>query len=116
MKTSRARFKYALRNCKKNEETCKADALAYDLSQNDIVSFWKKVKQNNISSCLSNKIDGITGEREIAETWKVHYEHLLNSISNNCKKSEVLDEIRVIDRHENMNVHHSEIFDIVYKM
>ena len=44
MKTTRARFKYALRACTNREETIKADFLAKDLQKHDYVGFWKKDK------------------------------------------------------------------------
>ena len=79
MKATRARFKYVLRQCKKVQETNRSDALARDLSTNDITGFWKKVKRNN-NSVLSNKIDGATGDDAIADKWKCHYKNLLNSV------------------------------------
>ena len=41
MRRSRSHFKYALRQCKRSEDTIKADRLAGDLLQHNVVDFWK---------------------------------------------------------------------------
>ena len=43
MKISRARFKLIFRECLRNEETMKADAIAAKLKNKDTVEFWRKV-------------------------------------------------------------------------
>ena len=48
MRRSRSHFKYALRQCKRSEDTIKADRLAGDLLQHNVVDFWKNVR--NLSS------------------------------------------------------------------
>ena len=47
MKLSRARFKLALRECMRNEELMKADAMANKLKHNDCAGFWKEVHTHN---------------------------------------------------------------------
>ena len=42
MRRSRSQFKYALRQCKRSEDTIKADRLAGDLLQHNVVDFWRK--------------------------------------------------------------------------
>ena len=46
MRTARARFKYALRFVKKQEDIARADSLARDLYDNDVDGFWKCCAQN----------------------------------------------------------------------
>ena len=41
MRRSRSQFNYALRQCKRSEDTIKADRLAGDLLQHNVVDFWK---------------------------------------------------------------------------
>ena len=41
MKSSKSRFKYALRSVRRSEELIGADAMASDLLNNDQDSFWK---------------------------------------------------------------------------
>ena len=51
MRTSRLRFKYALRQCQSNDEIMRADALARSLYCKDSVSFW-----NGVSGMNSSKV------------------------------------------------------------
>ena len=78
MKTSRARFKYALRNI---EYTAKADFLAKDLSVGTIdVFFLDNVqKLNSGNTFQANTIDGVSGETDIFNYWKDHFYNLLNT-------------------------------------
>ena len=74
MRTSRAQFKYALRMTKYNGETARADALARDLYDKDLDEFRSSVRQlNRNSSLLSNCIDGVTGEKNISNYWKIFF-------------------------------------------
>ena len=74
MSITRARFKYALRNCRSMEETARADAMANDLNSKDCTSFWKEVKKVNFNKIpLPNKMGDVTGEHEISKVWKEHY-------------------------------------------
>ena len=66
MRTSRARFKYALRFTRSIEETARAGSLAKDLSGGTIDDFWGNVKKMN----SGNTIDGYSGEADIAGFWK----------------------------------------------
>ena len=62
MKTTRAKFKYLLRQCKRNEASIRADILARDLCKKDPKLFWKNVsKQNNSSTNLADTFGGATG-------------------------------------------------------
>ena len=46
MRRSRSQFKYAFkRQCKRSEDTIKADRLAGDLLQHNVVDFWKKCEK-----------------------------------------------------------------------
>ena len=47
MRTSRARFKYALRFTRNIEDTARADSLAKDLSVGTIDGFWDNVRRLN---------------------------------------------------------------------
>ena len=56
MQLSRANFKYALRWCKKNDETVKADAVAFDV------------------------LGGATGHTNIADMWHSHVKELFSTV------------------------------------
>ena len=55
MRSSKSRFKYALRSVRKSEEMIRADEMASVLLNNDQDSFWKEVKKlNSCKSILTN--------------------------------------------------------------
>ena len=92
MKTTRARFKYALRYCKSIETRAKADALANKLLLKDDNMFWKDVKKlcSSGNNVLPNMVDDVVGEKDIANMWQNHYYELLNSNKDVSHKEEVL--------------------------
>lgn len=98
MKTTRARFKYALRYCKSMESRARADALAKKLLTKDDVSFWKEVKKINGSGhhVLSDMVDNVSGEKDIADMWQGHYSDLLNSNKDTSYKKSVIDSLNHI--------------------
>ena len=68
MRSTRLRFKYALRQCQSRQETARVDALARNLSSKDMTSFWKSIKTiNNKRIPLASTINGVTGEHDISE-------------------------------------------------
>ena len=80
IRSSKSRFKYALRSVRKSEEMIRADAMASDLLNNDQDSFWKEVKKlNSCNSILTNIIDCISGKSNITDLWKNHFCNILNA-------------------------------------
>ena len=56
-----ARFKYAVRFIKRNEQTMRANSMVKKLQINNVYEFWKEVKVvNNSKMPLPSSIDGIT--------------------------------------------------------
>lgn len=83
MRVSKARFKYALRSCRKHRERKQADGLAKALLNRDSTSFWNQVRRlGRSSSAVASAIDGHSGADNICQFWKSHYSDLLNSVSN----------------------------------
>ena len=75
MRSSRAQFKYALRKCRLKELAINSTKLANYTQNREINAFWKECKNHIISkSALSNCVDGVTGEADIADMWRNHYE------------------------------------------
>ena len=71
MRISRAKFKYLLRKCRREEATIRADILASHLCNNDSALFWKHVsKQNNGSLKLADTVGGATSHAAIASMCK----------------------------------------------
>jgi len=68
MKFSRAQFKYALRQCRLDEDRHTADALAESLNHKDSKTFWSSVdKLNRQKVPLANCVGGVTGDANIAK-------------------------------------------------
>ena len=79
MRTSRAQFKYALRYSKSIEETARADSLVSDFFDKNIDDYWSSVRRSTQSSTvLSNCIDDVSGEVDISNFWKEHFQRILN--------------------------------------
>ncbi len=102
MKRTRAFFKLALRQCRKDKERCVSDSLAENLLSKDDLNFWKGVKAvtNSNVKVRATTIDGCTGEGAIAEKWREHYSSILNSCKNTTKRENVfkaLDDVYVDD-------------------
>ena len=58
MSSARARFKYALRQCRLDELTISSTKLADSMNNHDVDSFWKDIRERNKSkSSMSNCIE-----------------------------------------------------------
>ena len=63
MSSARARFKYALRQCRLHELTISSTKLADSMDNHDVDSFWKDIRERNTSkSTMSNCTEGILGK------------------------------------------------------
>ena len=110
MRKSRANYKYAIRFCKRNEESLRADSLAKKLAINNIEGFWKEVKVvNNSKVPISTSVDGVTGMDSVAEMWRKHYESLFNCL-NSSGNSDTMH-TSVFDG--NMRVNCDEVYDCI---
>ena len=90
MRTSRARFKLALRECRREEARLRAEVLAAKMILGSSSKFWKDA---NVfcpqKSTLAGKIDDAVGEHAIVNLWKDHFCHLLNYVNNDSLREEV---------------------------
>ena len=118
MRISRAQFKYALRYAKSIEETARADSLASDFFDKNIDDFWSSVRRSTQSSTiLSNCIDDVSGEVDISNFWKEHFERILNGgICNAQLKQSVVGKLQSTKYDQNMLVSSEDIRDIVNKL
>ena len=99
MRSSRARFKYAFRQCKLNKRLIVSKELADHIKNYEINDFWKDIRKHSKSkSALSNCI-GITKENAIANLWRDHYESLLNNSTHLDEKADVLQSFNNICTH-----------------
>ena len=90
MRTSRASFKLALRECRREEATLRAEALAPKMIMGSSSKFWKDANAFcPQKSTLVGKIDDATGEHVIVNLWKERFCHLLNYVNNDSLREEV---------------------------
>ena len=73
MRSSRAQFKYVLRQCRLKELAISSTKLA------------NCIQNREIKSAHSNCVDGDTREADIADMWRNHYEDLLNNCMLTCR-------------------------------
>ena len=111
MSSASARFKYALRQCRLDEQMISSDKLAYHMQCHDENRFWKEITiRNRSKSTRSNCIDGATGEINIANQWKDRYSSLLNSSSNTAYKDDVCKSFK------NMYVSVTEVMELLREL
>ena len=84
MSRTGAAFKLALRYCRDHEDMLRADACAKNLADRDFRSFWCNINKfnNGNSTKYANTIGGCSGEENITEMWRDHYEQLYNSVDD----------------------------------
>ena len=91
MKRTRARFKYAQKVARRNDETYRADALAASFDTGNIKGFWKCIKDYNTGQvAFSNTVHNASGPSEIASMWLQHFNELFNSVPDSNEKVKVL--------------------------
>ena len=91
MKRTGARFKYAQKVAKRNEETYRADALAANFDTGNIKGFWKCIKDYNTGQvAFSNTVHNASGPIEIASMWQQHFNELFKSVPDSNEKAKVL--------------------------
>ena len=83
MRDARRQFKYALRECKREEQQMQSDGLAKSLMHKDIFGFWKAIHKSVAKrSTSSNTVDGKVGLENIAMMWREHYSEIFQTVSN----------------------------------
>ena len=114
MSSARTRFKYALRQCRLDEQMISSDKLAYHMQCHGENRFWKEITiRNRSKSTLSNCIDGATGESNIANQGKDHYSSLLNSSSNTADKDDVCKSFKNMCFNQGMYVSVTEVMGLL---
>ncbi len=94
MRTSRAYFKMILRQCLQSDSKAKCDALAIQYLSKDIKQFWSTVQSmRDKKPPISNTIDGVTGQNNIAAFWQKNFKELLNSNDNSHQIEHIMNEI-----------------------
>ncbi len=85
MRSSRLRFKLALRECKHEDGIIEANILANKLLSKNPKDFWQEITKINKKgqfTPIADTLDGVTGLQNITEMWQEKFSKLLNSNSN----------------------------------
>ena len=83
MKSSRARFKAALNECRKNEDMIKRQKLLDNLNKKNFKGFWKEVAMiRNHDSNVAVAIDGIRDSNKVCEIFSDKYKKIFTINSN----------------------------------
>ena len=66
----------------------RSDSLAHKKQQDNSLSFWKDVRNlfGDNKRKLPQTVDGITGDKNVAQMWKLKYSGILNSVENSGDK------------------------------
>lgn len=90
MRKTRARFKYSLRQCKKEERVHRANSMAKNLVSNDSKKFWSNAKSGGSESTLPTMVGDAIGHNDIAEMWKIYFQGIFNGVHNDVHKEYVM--------------------------
>jgi exonuclease III len=117
MRSTRARFKTCLRHCRAVESRAVADAIANKFVARDKNDFWREIRRIGKSDSVNAlSIDGATGDRDIANLWKNHYENILNGNNNRQSKTNVLNFISTHGSEDNLVLQESEVKIAIEKL
>ena len=84
---TRAKYRYAIRYIKKNEDACRARSMADALLQNRSRDMWNEVcKVSSKKTMTASRIDGTDGDAAIADVFASKAEELFNSVSYDREK------------------------------
>jgi len=89
---NRKKFKISLRRCKKLRNQRLHDDLVMSYTGKDFVKFWRHVRNqdsNQQQSPSADNVDGVYGDREVAEHWASIYKNLFNLNQSTEKESNV---------------------------
>ena len=107
---SKAKFKYALRHIKRNENVLRKEALAKKLSNLNVKDFWKEIsKINNSKSVLPSSINNANSPGEITKLWEDHFNKLFNCLDKVPYKGG----FSLNDSYNSIKVENSEIADAI---
>ena len=116
MRTSRAAFKYAMRRCRQNEDTLRADAMSRSLASGDVRSFWRGVAKGDGAGARPDRVDGAVGDEDIAELWANKFGQVLNSVRDEEIRKEFYKSYDSVQLDELESVTVAEMRSIVMKL
>ena len=116
MREARADFKYAMRECRRDEEALRAEAMAEKLRDGDYRGFWKCVGGGGGTSVRPDRIDGAVGDESIANIWARKFGGVLNCVKDDHFKEEFYTLLNKTDDVQLDPVNIQEIKGIIGKL
>ena len=115
MRSSRANFKYMLRQCRKYEEDIRALVLSNKLQDGEMLPFWREIQSlaSDNSSTVPGRVDGAVGGEAIASLWREKFNSVLNSVDDSRDRNEFLMKITTLPNMPIANVTVLELQKIV---
>ena len=90
MRSSRSRFKLALRECKREEDRMRAEAMAAKMINGNSSGLWNDIRGLcPQKSTRVGRVDNAIGDQDIGNLWKMRFEQLLNCVRNDRLENEV---------------------------
>jgi len=78
IRKSGAHFKYAFRQCRKDEDRIKADILGKQRYDRGYNSFWHAVdKETEKKTSIANTVGGVNGEDNVTNMWGGHFLYII---------------------------------------
>ena len=76
----------------------RADALAMKYIDKDMVSLWKDIAHINTGKpMLAPTIEGVSGDNNIADLWKIHFDDILNCNTDVSQRASVLRNVQIVN-------------------
>ena len=111
---ARARFKYALKYIKKNEDKLRKESMAKNLANKDTTEFWKEIaKSNNCKTPLPDQIDEAKGSDNIIKLWKKHFHNIFNCLKS---KKELLTHLNLNNAINEITVNPYAVFEVINEL
>ena len=109
MRSARAAFKYALRQCRRDEDVKRAEAMSRKLASGDSRSFWRCATGSGGASARPDRIDGAVGDADIADLWARKYSSVLNSVQDEHLRQQFY---RSFDHYRDTDVVHVTVQEV----
>ncbi|KAI3384051.1 hypothetical protein SNEBB_004870 [Seison nebaliae] len=94
MRAARANFKYALRQCRQEEDRIRAELLSSKLCSGDVAAFWHQMRNiKGSKNVFAKRVDGAVGAKEINNLWRDKFQDVLNSVDDSRSKAEFQDRV-----------------------
>ena len=115
MRIARAHFKRAFRACKLHESEVRSTKMAEKIARVNQKDFWREVrKQSNVHTPLPHTVGDATGETQVSEMWRKHYENTYNLKLNTDHKGCIENNLRNMNLFsEDFRVRSDEVYDAI---